>query len=293
MVKTFEVYVYLDPRSPGKFIYGDLIFDHLPVYIGRGCVQQRRKFKHLTKSSNIHLRHLIEKLKRENIQPIIITISDNLTLEESVTKEMDLIKQVGRQDLGAGPLYNFCDGGGGIPGIKLTDEQKRRRGESTRKYFSNMTEEQRKEHGLKSKQNKTTAGIEAGKQKFQQYIKNLTDAEKHVKEQKRYNAWCAAYYNRTTDNKQLTSSKCSNASYKKPQHYITILDCISGCIQSKFLVEWMKTHNFAKDGIMDKINSQDFKTPLCMRKCKKNIIVLSAVKRPPTEEEYKHLITIL
>ncbi len=107
MVKTFEVYVYLDPRYPGNYRYDDILFNYKPVYIGRGCIQQRRKFKHLIKSSNLHLKHLVELLKCLNQQPIINTIANNLTFEESVVMEIRLIKIVGRQDLNRGPLYTW------------------------------------------------------------------------------------------------------------------------------------------------------------------------------------------
>jgi hypothetical protein len=41
-----------------------------------------------------------------------------------------------------------------------------------------------------------------------------------------------------------------------------------------------------------KYGDKDFKTPISMRKCKKNIVVLGAVKRKPTEEEYLQLISL-
>ena len=32
----FYVYVYLDPRKPGKYKYGEYEFDYEPVYVGKG-----------------------------------------------------------------------------------------------------------------------------------------------------------------------------------------------------------------------------------------------------------------
>lgn len=35
-MNEFYVYVYLDPRNPGKYNYDDLSFDYEPIYIGKG-----------------------------------------------------------------------------------------------------------------------------------------------------------------------------------------------------------------------------------------------------------------
>ena len=40
------VYVYLDPRKPGKFIYNDFSFEFEPFYVGKGYGD--RAFGHLS-----------------------------------------------------------------------------------------------------------------------------------------------------------------------------------------------------------------------------------------------------
>jgi len=34
--RKFYVYVFLDPRKPGRFAYGDQEFTHEPFYVGKG-----------------------------------------------------------------------------------------------------------------------------------------------------------------------------------------------------------------------------------------------------------------
>jgi hypothetical protein len=38
-MKDFYVYIWLDPRKPGKFVYRDLRLDHEPFYVGRSYTQ--------------------------------------------------------------------------------------------------------------------------------------------------------------------------------------------------------------------------------------------------------------
>ncbi len=35
-MNNFYVYIYLDPRKPGNFVYGDFLFKFEPFYDGKG-----------------------------------------------------------------------------------------------------------------------------------------------------------------------------------------------------------------------------------------------------------------
>ena len=58
-MKNFYVYVYLDPRKTGEFIFDEFKFDFEPFYVGKG--KNRRLYYHLTNKS---LKRNDEKSKR-------------------------------------------------------------------------------------------------------------------------------------------------------------------------------------------------------------------------------------
>jgi hypothetical protein len=37
---NFYIYIYLDPRKPGKYVYGMYVFDYEPFYVGKGKDKQ-------------------------------------------------------------------------------------------------------------------------------------------------------------------------------------------------------------------------------------------------------------
>ncbi len=45
----FYVYIYLDPRKKGNFIYGEYEFNYEPFYVGKGS--NNRCYNHLLKSN--------------------------------------------------------------------------------------------------------------------------------------------------------------------------------------------------------------------------------------------------
>lgn len=110
----FYVYVYLDPLYQIYSEYGDLKFDNLPIYIGKG--KGGRLKEHLRKTNNPIFRNKIKCWKRKGVEPIIIKIHENITEQEAWDLEKKYIVTIGRLDQGNGPLLNLTDGGDGPAG---------------------------------------------------------------------------------------------------------------------------------------------------------------------------------
>ena len=129
----FYVYIYLDPLYKQSVSYGDLQFDYIPIYVGKG--KGTRLQAHLKKTNNPIFKNKISYWKQNNITPIVIKLHENLTEIEAWQYEKQYIALIGRFDQGLGPLLNLTDGGDGpagrVPwnkglktGIPLTPEQK-------------------------------------------------------------------------------------------------------------------------------------------------------------------------
>lgn len=123
----FYVYIYLDPRKKGRFVYGEYEFEHEPFYVGKGYGFRDRR--HLT---DFILRTDKNKLKVNKIKKIIasglevdvIRYRENILEKEAFDLEKDLISKIGRIDLKLGSLTNLTDGGEGDCGNVLSDEVK-------------------------------------------------------------------------------------------------------------------------------------------------------------------------
>lgn len=119
------VYVYLDPRKPGKWVYKNLIFDYKPFYVGVG--QNKRILAHLFKYSlkrKSIKNSILKAILSENLSPMCYKIYENLTSIEAFVIEADFIKHFGRQDLNSGILANHTDGGIGSRNYKTLKVKK-------------------------------------------------------------------------------------------------------------------------------------------------------------------------
>jgi hypothetical protein len=109
------VYVYLDPRKPGTFEYGEYKFDHEPFYIGYSS-RQPRMSEHLRRArrnpgSEHPMFAKIQKIWSLGLKPISFHFVSDLEKSEACELEHDMVITIGRQDLKKGPLVNLSDGG--------------------------------------------------------------------------------------------------------------------------------------------------------------------------------------
>ncbi len=136
---NFYVYVYLDPRKPGKYIYGVYEFDYEPFYVGKGS--NGRANSHLNKNKdNSYFDRKIKKIQRCFCSnPIVIKYKEMLMEKEAFAIEIHMIQTIGRHDKKQGPLCNHTDGGDGVRGNKQTEKQK------AALLFANLGKKQSKE----------------------------------------------------------------------------------------------------------------------------------------------------
>jgi len=139
MKKKYYVYIYLDPRKPGEYRYkiGEQILelDYQPIYVGKGC--NGRYLCHWL-NFDIHpnnfLKGKLSHIDKENLIPTIF-LRDSLTEKRALEFEINLIKTIGRINLGKGPLCNLTDGGEGVSGVIYSEERKKNYGKKMKRCW--------------------------------------------------------------------------------------------------------------------------------------------------------------
>lgn len=106
--KGFYVYIYFDKGQP--------------IYVGKGT---RSRAWHHQKHNSGHLGNILRKRARDGnmLQPQIILCDDDCS---AIELEIFLISEIGRKDMGLGPLLNLTDGGDGASGFKHSESAKAR-----------------------------------------------------------------------------------------------------------------------------------------------------------------------
>lgn len=137
----FYVYVYLDPRKKCNINFKNINFEYEPFYIGRG--KGYRKQQHLQPKklmNNTIKSNKILKIRKLNLEPIIITLEENISYKKSIGLEMELIEKFGRIDNKTGILTNMTDGGEGFKNVIFTEETKKKmsiKAKGTKTYSNN------------------------------------------------------------------------------------------------------------------------------------------------------------
>lgn len=136
-MKDFYVYVYLDPRKPGQFTYGELSFEFEPFYIGKG--KDRRWKRHLNEAKNgknQYRHHKIRSIWGSGQEPVILKLNQGISESEAHDIETAYIKLIGRD-----VLTNLTDGGDGTSGRHVGPESRLKARES---HIDLWTDEKRK-----------------------------------------------------------------------------------------------------------------------------------------------------
>ena len=116
------VYIFLDHRKPGKYIYDDLEFNYEPIYVGKGNINRPKNHKYRINKNNRFYNKYKKITKITGKEPDYIIIKENINEIEANNLEIMLIRKIGRKEEN-GPLTNLTFGGEGSSGIKQTEEQ--------------------------------------------------------------------------------------------------------------------------------------------------------------------------
>lgn len=118
MNTNYYIYVYFDPTR-----------EYEAFYVGKGTGV--RSHRHLTRTDNHPFTRRLQKMAKQGVIPIIERYED-LAEEAALSLEVALIAEIGRKDLGTGPLLNLTDGGEGTSGRIHTDATKKKIGEKSK-----------------------------------------------------------------------------------------------------------------------------------------------------------------
>ena len=109
-MKKYYIYILLDESKPGDYKFDDLSFKFEPFYVGKGTGNRiiNTLYDKKTFKSN-----KIKSIRNKGFNILSEKVYENLENIESLNLEKDIIKLIGRRDLGLGTLVNQTDGGDG------------------------------------------------------------------------------------------------------------------------------------------------------------------------------------
>lgn len=274
-MQLFYVYVYFDPRFTGKYIIDGREVNLKPVYIGKG--KSSRVLKHINTKRKTKLGNLNRHLISNGILPSYEILKEFENEEDAHTYEVKLIREIGREDLGRGPLYNLTDGGEGVSGRLWSDEEKHIVSVRSKDYWNNISEDGKKLHGIISKSNKTNQGKLEGIIKYKQTRNNWTDDYKAEIERRRMLTWKKNYCN-TKEKKDQRKEKCMQASLKRQMYFLTYKNN-NGDIKQGFLKDLIAC-GWGKDAIEWRIKGKiPTNKPYRVRHTGDVIVITEVVKK--------------
>lgn len=274
-MQTFYVYVYLDPRFSGNYIVDGHEINFKPVYIGKG--KDSRVLRHINTKRKTKLTNLNKHLISSGISPIYKILKSFNNEADAHFYESKLIKEVGREDLGRGPLYNLTNGGEGTCGRLWTDKERHMVSIRSSNYWNNIDEDGRRLHGNLSKSNRTIQGKLNGINKRKQTKDNWTEKYKEEIESKRITSWKENYCN-TTEKKNQRTKKCIQASLKRKMYFLTYINN-DGDIKEGFLKDLIAC-GWGKDALEWRIKGKiPINKPYKVKPSKEIIVITNVEKR--------------
>ncbi len=165
MEEKYYNYIYLDPTKPGNYIFHTenrtYSFAFEPFYVGKGT--GKRYKQHLYKQTGKFMYSKMQSILGKNIKPIMLVFNKNSNNDFVCNYEKQLIKLIGRRDLGLGSLCNLTDGGddgcnqvksietrlklsNALKGRKLSEENKKNIGLANKGKISKITRDAHKEY---------------------------------------------------------------------------------------------------------------------------------------------------
>lgn len=119
----YYTYVLIDPRNCQ------------PFYVGKGTKRRMYdhwKHRHAKRVSNWQLKRVLCELEQLGLRPTYVKVVDNVCEQEAFSKEVELIHEYGRLDMGTGTLCNMTCGGDGV-GSRSKEWRKRKSQTETEK----------------------------------------------------------------------------------------------------------------------------------------------------------------
>ena len=149
----YYVYILLDPRKAGSYIYGKWVFPYEPFYVGKGKGNRARAHGlpwSLRSSTNPHKNRKILNLLRQGMHYRVLYVGRGLTEEAALSLERLLVRTIGRHNCAKGPLTNNAKGGErGNTGWIPSTVNRHNIAEATRKWFARLTPNKRKQRALR------------------------------------------------------------------------------------------------------------------------------------------------